>query len=117
MENIIKYNEFLNEKQLEFPFMDEAKMEEQRAAQMKLFKKGIYSMEQLDLFLSMEPTRAEINDAKAQLIGELENFRALLKENDKLEKDGQGLMPEIVKKIKEKAIPAMEKMIAAIKKH
>ena len=117
MENIIKYAEFLNEKQLEFPFMDETRMEAQRDAQMKLFKKGIYTMEQLDHFFSLDPTRAEINGVKAQLIDELENFHKILEFYDKSPKDGQkSIMPEMIKKIREKAIPAMEKMIAAIKK-
>jgi len=63
MENITPYNEFLNENQMRIPFLDLEVAKKETEAHIKPFLQyGIYNDTQLEFFLSLDPTKAEIND-------------------------------------------------------
>lgn len=63
MENITTYNEFLNENQMRIPFLDLEVAKKETEDHIKPFLKwGIYNDTNLEFFLSLDPTKAEIND-------------------------------------------------------
>jgi hypothetical protein len=63
MENITPYNEFLNENQMRIPFLDLEVAKKETKAHIKPFLEyGIYNDTHLEFFLSLDPTKAEIND-------------------------------------------------------
>jgi hypothetical protein len=63
MENITPYNEFLNENQMRIPFLDLEVAKKETEAHIKPFLQyGIYNDTNLEFFLSLDPTKAEIND-------------------------------------------------------
>ena len=63
MENITPYNEFLNENQMRIPFLDLEVAKKETEGHIKPFLEwGIYNDTNLEFFLSLDPTKAEIND-------------------------------------------------------
>jgi hypothetical protein len=63
MGNITTYNEFLNENQMRIPFLDLEVAKKETEAHIKPFLEyGIYNDTHLEFFLSLDPTKAEIND-------------------------------------------------------
>jgi hypothetical protein len=63
MGNITPYNEFLNENQMRIPFLDPTVAKKETEAHIKPFLEyGIYNDTHLEFFLSLDPTKAEIND-------------------------------------------------------
>ncbi len=62
MGNITPYNEFLNENQMRIPFLDPTVAKKETEAHIKPFLEyGIYNDTHLEFFLSLDPTKAEIN--------------------------------------------------------
>ena len=98
MENITPYNEFLNENQMRIPFLDLEVAKRETEDHIKPFLKyGIYNDTNLEFFLSLDPTKAEINDvikATEQGISDIEHTLELSAEG-KL----SSLKPEQLKNI------------------
>jgi hypothetical protein len=90
MENITPYNEFLNENQMRIPFLDLEVAKKETKAHIKPFLEwGIYNDAHLEFFLSLDPTKAEINDVIKRTekgIGEAEYV---------LERHAEGNLPSL----------------------
>lgn len=97
MENITPYNEFLNENQMRIPFLDLEVAKKETEDHIKPFLKwGIYNDTNLEFFLSLDPTKAEIND----VIKKTEQGMSDMEHISRLNADGNiNLAPEKLKNI------------------
>ena len=122
MKNIAKYQDFLNESQLEFPFMDDIRkqeeitakmkrMAEEREEQIKFFRNHLSTKEHLEKFLSLNPTRQEIAEVKAQVIERLDDCEYVLKLIENGELVATDLDPERIKNL----IPRMKDVVKKMK--
>ena len=95
MENITPYNEFLNENQMRIPFLDLEVAKKETEDHIKPFLKwGIYNDTNLEFFLSLDPTQAEIND----VIKKTEQGMSDMEHISELNADGNiNLAPEKLK--------------------